>query len=46
VRPALIIGIALAVFQQITGDKSAVYYAPILLRGAGFGSSSASLAEV
>jgi sugar porter (SP) family MFS transporter len=46
VRPALIIGVALAVFQQITGVNTVIYYAPTLLQGAGLGSSSAILAEV
>ena len=46
VRPALTMGILLAVFQQITGVNTVIYYAPTLLAGAGLGSSSAILAEV
>jgi sugar porter (SP) family MFS transporter len=46
VRPALLVGILLAVFQQITGVNTVIYYAPTLLQGAGLGSSSAILAEV
>jgi sugar porter (SP) family MFS transporter len=46
VRPALTIGVLLAVFQQITGVNTVIYYAPTLLAGAGLGSSSAILAEV
>lgn len=39
-------GIALAVFQQITGVNTVIYYAPTLLQDAGLGNSSAILAEV
>ncbi len=46
VRHALTIGIALAVFQQITGINTIIYYAPTLLSNAGFGSSAALLANV
>ena len=46
VRPAVTMGILLAVFQQITGVNTVIYYAPTLLAGAGLGSSSAILAEV
>jgi sugar porter (SP) family MFS transporter len=46
VRMVLIIGVLLAVFQQITGVNTIIYYAPTLLQGAGFGSSAAILAEV
>jgi MFS family permease len=38
--------VLLAVFQQITGVNTIIYYAPTLLQGAGFGSSAAILAEV
>jgi sugar porter (SP) family MFS transporter len=37
VRPALIIGVALAVIQQITGINTVIYYAPTLLESAGLG---------
>jgi sugar porter (SP) family MFS transporter len=46
IRPALTIGIALAVFQQITGINTIIYYAPTLLSSAGFGHSAALLANV
>ena len=36
----------LAVFQQITGINTVIYYAPTLLQGAGFGNSAALLANV
>jgi sugar porter (SP) family MFS transporter len=46
VRRVLLIGVMLAVFQQITGVNTIIYYAPTLLQGAGFGNSAAILAEV
>jgi sugar porter (SP) family MFS transporter len=46
VRPALWVGIGLAVFQQITGINTVIYYAPTLLKGAGLGNSAALLANV
>lgn len=41
VRPALIIGVALAIIQQITGINTVIYYAPTLLRDAGLGEHAA-----
>jgi sugar porter (SP) family MFS transporter len=46
VRHVMIIGIALAVFQQITGINTIIYYAPTLLTSAGLGNSAALLANV
>jgi sugar porter (SP) family MFS transporter len=46
VRPLLVVGVLLAVFQQITGINTVIYYAPSLLQGAGFGNSGALLANV
>jgi len=46
IRHALTIGIALAIFQQITGINTIIYYAPTLLSSAGFGHSAALLANV
>jgi sugar porter (SP) family MFS transporter len=46
VRHVMIIGVALAVFQQITGINTIIYYAPTLLSSAGFGNSAALLANV
>jgi sugar porter (SP) family MFS transporter len=45
-RPLLMVGVLLAVFQQITGINTVIYYAPTLLQGAGFGNSGALLANV
>jgi sugar porter (SP) family MFS transporter len=46
VRKLVIIGVALAVFQQVTGINTVIYYAPTLLGNAGFGNSAALLANV
>jgi sugar porter (SP) family MFS transporter len=46
VRHVMIIGVALAVFQQITGINTIIYYAPTLLASAGLGNSAALLANV
>jgi SP family galactose:H+ symporter-like MFS transporter len=43
VKPALIIGIALAVFQQVTGINTVIYYAPKIFQFAGITSSSAAI---
>jgi sugar porter (SP) family MFS transporter len=43
-RPALTIGVGLAVFQQITGINTIIYYAPIIFRQAGLSSASTALA--
>jgi sugar porter (SP) family MFS transporter len=46
VRPLLMVGVLLAVFQQITGINTVIYYAPTLLQGAGLGDNAALLANV
>jgi sugar porter (SP) family MFS transporter len=46
VRHAVVVGVALAVFQQITGINTIIYYAPTLLANAGFGNSASLLANV
>jgi sugar porter (SP) family MFS transporter len=45
-RPALVVGLGLAVFQQITGINAVLYYAPTVLESTGFGSSTSILATV
>jgi sugar porter (SP) family MFS transporter len=39
----LVLGIALAVFQQVTGINVVMYYAPAIFKSAGFGNDSALL---
>lgn len=46
VRPLLAVGVFLAIFQQITGINTVIYYAPSLLNDAGFGANAALLANV
>jgi SP family galactose:H+ symporter-like MFS transporter len=43
VKPALIIGIALAIFQQVTGINTVIYYAPKIFQFAGIVSSSSAI---
>jgi SP family galactose:H+ symporter-like MFS transporter len=43
VRPALTVGIGLAVFQQITGINTVIYYAPTILQRAGISSASGAI---
>jgi sugar porter (SP) family MFS transporter len=43
VRPALMIGIGLAVFQQVTGINTIIYYAPYIIRSAGISSIQGSI---
>ncbi|MCW2951657.1 MAG: sugar transporter [Conexibacter sp.] len=42
-RTILMVGIGLGIFQQITGINTIIYYAPTILKEAGFGTSSATL---
>jgi MFS transporter, SP family, galactose:H+ symporter len=42
-RPALIVGIGLAIFQQITGINTVIYYAPIIIQTAGLSSASGAI---
>ncbi|WP_117592261.1 sugar porter family MFS transporter [Haloprofundus halophilus] len=46
VRPMLIVGVGLAVFQQVTGINTVIYYAPTILSSTGFGDSASILATV
>jgi SP family galactose:H+ symporter-like MFS transporter len=41
IRPALIIGVGLAIFQQITGINTVIYYAPTILEKVGFSAGGA-----
>src|SRR6266702_1826789 len=43
VRPALFVGLGLAIFQQITGINTVIYYAPTILQAAGFNSASGAI---
>ena len=42
-RPALILGVGLAIFQQITGINTIIYYAPTIFQLAGFNSAAQSI---
>lgn len=42
-RLPLIVGIGLAVFQQVTGINTIIYYAPTIFQQAGFASNSAAI---
>jgi sugar porter (SP) family MFS transporter len=45
-RPALVVGIGLAVLQQITGVNTVIYYAPTIFHNTGFGGSASILGTV
>jgi len=45
-RPALIVAIGLAVFQQLVGINTIIYYAPTTLTDVGFGKESAIYANL
>ncbi len=42
-RPAMNVGIGLALFQQVTGINTVIYYAPIIFQSAGFASASVAI---
>jgi sugar porter (SP) family MFS transporter len=46
VRPALIVAIGLAVFQQIVGINTIIYYAPTTLKNVGYGDAAAIYANL
>ncbi|URZ07028.1 sugar porter family MFS transporter [Clostridium felsineum] len=46
VRPALVIGIGLAIFQQVMGCNTVLYYAPTIFTAVGFGVQAALLAHI
>jgi len=43
-RPALLVGVGLAVLQQVTGINTIIYYAPQIFQEAGLGSANTALA--
>lgn len=43
VRPAMIVGIGLAIFQQVTGINTVIYYAPTIIQSAGISSASGAI---
>ena len=43
VKPALTIGISLAIFQQVTGINTVIYYAPTIFQSAGITSASSAI---
>jgi len=42
-RTALLIGIGLAIFQQVTGINTVIYYAPLIVQSAGISSASGAI---
>jgi sugar porter (SP) family MFS transporter len=45
VRPTLLVGMGLAIFQQIVGINTIIYYAPTTLTNVGFGDQAAIIAN-
>jgi MFS transporter, SP family, galactose:H+ symporter len=43
IRAALVIGIGLAIFQQVTGINTVIYYAPVIVQSAGIASASGAI---
>jgi MFS transporter, SP family, major inositol transporter len=46
VRPMLVLGVGLAVFSQITGINTIIYFAPSTFQATGFGAAASILATV
>ena len=42
-RTPLVVGLGLAIFQQVTGINTVIYYAPAILKQAGFASNAAAI---
>jgi MFS transporter, SP family, galactose:H+ symporter len=42
-RTALLIGIGLAIFQQVTGINTVIYYAPLIVQSAGISTASGAI---
>jgi SP family galactose:H+ symporter-like MFS transporter len=43
VRPALLVGVGLAILQQVTGINTVIYYAPTIIQSAGISSASGAI---
>ena len=43
IKTALVIGIGLAIFQQVTGINTVIYYAPVIVQSAGIASASGAI---
>ena len=43
IRPALVVGVGLAIFQQVTGINTIIYYAPTIFKESGFASNSSAI---
>lgn len=46
VRPMFVVGVGLAIIQQITGINTVIYFAPSILEATGFGASASILGTV
>ena len=46
VHPALVIAVGLAIFQQVMGCNTVLYYAPTIFTAVGFGVQAALLAHI
>src|SRR6202158_158050 len=43
IRPALVVGVGLAIFQQVTGINTVIYYAQLIIQSAGISSASGAI---